>query len=193
MVRDGSSWIKLYTADEKALDEETGSDETCSTLPTGELEAYQHRGWCRLEVLAALCPKRTLTGRWRSGPVNMRFRYHHDPDNAGIGPQLTSDHLHNPLAGGFTHQRDNDHVERMVNLISKRFAEYTVSGSTAWDETLDPTRLPTWLVEIALDNTNTVKPGRTAKYNVADEPRGSAKTKVAPKAAEDEFSNLADP
>ena len=28
----------------------------------------------RLEILAALCPKRTLKGRWRRGPFNVRYR-----------------------------------------------------------------------------------------------------------------------
>ena len=68
---------------------------SCSTLPAGDLGAYSDRGWwcvtvchrrvimkqpdlccecSRLEILAALCPKRTLKGRWRRGPFNVRYR-----------------------------------------------------------------------------------------------------------------------
>ena len=39
-----------------------------NTLPFGCLDAYLKRGWCRLEVVAALCPKRLGASRaWRPG------------------------------------------------------------------------------------------------------------------------------
>ena len=48
------------------------------------------RGWCRLEIIAALCPKRfKSSGLFRPGPLNIKFRFHHDPESAGAGPRLT--------------------------------------------------------------------------------------------------------
>ena len=49
--------------------------ETDSTLPAGTLQTYAKRGWCRLEILAALAPKKFWRGEWRPGPRNLRFRY----------------------------------------------------------------------------------------------------------------------
>ena len=44
---------------------------------SGTLSRYLERGWCRLEAVAALCPKRfDGSGAWRPGPLNLRFRLH---------------------------------------------------------------------------------------------------------------------
>jgi hypothetical protein len=64
-VRNKDTWREKY--------DETEAD---STLPAGTLQAYCRRGWCRLEVLAALTPKQFWRGEWRPGPRNIRFRFH---------------------------------------------------------------------------------------------------------------------
>jgi len=84
-VRDTEAW--------RAAHREPDAD---CTLPSGSLQAYCKRGWCRrvfyrflrllvcnpncairrLEVLAALTPKQFWRGDWRLGPRNIRFRFH---------------------------------------------------------------------------------------------------------------------
>ena len=63
LVRDATTWTAIYNEPE-------------NTLPSGTLQVYCKRGWCRLEVLAALTPKKFWRGDWRPGPRNVRFRYH---------------------------------------------------------------------------------------------------------------------
>ena len=58
LVRDADAWQLLHG-------EELG-------YPSGTLETYCKRGWCRLEMLAALAPKRFSTGAWRLGHVGIR-------------------------------------------------------------------------------------------------------------------------
>ena len=41
----------------------------------GTLTTYQSRGWCRLEIFSALCPKRFRDGSWRPGPLGLRYIY----------------------------------------------------------------------------------------------------------------------
>ena len=60
LVRDADAWERLYG---EVLE-----------FTSGTLKTYCTRGWCRLELLAALAPKRYPTGVWRQGSVNMRFR-----------------------------------------------------------------------------------------------------------------------
>ena len=63
LVRDGDVWRTIYEGDLNPM------------LPQGTLAAYLKRGWCRLELVAALCPKRLGASRaWRPGPLNLRFR-----------------------------------------------------------------------------------------------------------------------
>ena len=85
LVRDEKMWLRLY-------DEEL-------EFPSGTLMTYCTRGWCRLELLAALAPKRYPTGHWRQGSVNLRFRYHSNPEDAGAGPLLCAEHILNPMTG----------------------------------------------------------------------------------------------
>jgi hypothetical protein len=66
LVRDEAAWRDTYRDEAEAE----------STLPTGTLQVYTKRGWCRLEILAALAPKKFWRGDWRPGPRNIRFRYH---------------------------------------------------------------------------------------------------------------------
>ena len=93
LVRDEKAWKTLY-------DEEISHPD----YPTaGTLVAYASRGWCRLEIVAGLAPKRFASRAWRpganswcpglstclrppddslcrpAGPRNLRFRFHHNP------------------------------------------------------------------------------------------------------------------
>ena len=54
----------------------------------------------RLEILAALTPKKWWRGDWRPGPRNVRFRFHHDPRVAGAGPLLQVSEIASPMTGG---------------------------------------------------------------------------------------------
>ena len=139
LVRDVDGWKQLYQ-----------EDITHPEFPTaGALETYAARGWCRLEILCGLAPKKFTSGGWRPGPRNMRFRFHHDPSNAGIGPMLTSNMLRNPIDGNFTVDSDRATVVPVLKLIAERFAEYAQSGSDAWDATLDVHKRPKWLKQLA--------------------------------------------
>ena len=158
LVCDITKWKELHADAEATIDASNANDSTlqrqsrlkrltCSTLPAGNLEAYAARGWCRVEVLAALCPKLTLTGKWRRGPINVRYRYHHDANDAGIGPLLRDRPLCNPMDGLFTSETDRPVVIEITKLVAQRFSAYTNSGSTAWAETCDMASLPEWLVQ----------------------------------------------
>ena len=147
LVRDAAAWTTLHAEEEAELDRGNPGCSSCSTLPAGVLDAYAGRGWCRVEVMAALCPKRTLTGRWRRGPINVRYRFHHDANDPGIGPLLAHSPLFNPMEGGFTSETDRPIVVEITKRIASRYNEYVDSGSKAWDETLIMTSLPSWLTE----------------------------------------------
>ena len=97
----------------------------------------------------ALAPKKFSTGAWRPGPRSIRFRYHHDPRDAGVGPALSPDLLRDPLAGNFTVDADRDVVGLVSRRIALRYATYAASGSTAWDATIDVHRRPAWLKRLA--------------------------------------------
>ena len=88
-------------------------------------------------------------GGWRPGPRNVRFRYHHNPDEPGVGPLLTAELLRNPMDGNFTVEADRDAVLPVTQLIAERFAEYAASGADAWDATLDVHNRPKWLKDLA--------------------------------------------
>ena len=49
LVRDADAWEELY-------------DEDLGVLPAGALGTYAVRGWCRLEVVAGLAPKKFSDG-----------------------------------------------------------------------------------------------------------------------------------
>ena len=144
-MRDRADWQRLWSDEEAAYDAANPQLAPCCTLPKGELDSYLSSGWCRLEVLAALCPKRTLRGRWRQGPLNTRFRYHHAPDNPGTGPRITAEALCDPLEGRFTNDSDRELIPDIVAHIAVRYAEYKRSGSDAWRHTVDMGALPEWL------------------------------------------------
>jgi len=135
------------------------------SAPRGTEANFWARGWCRLEVLSALCPKRFSDSEWRPGPLGLRMCYHHDPLNkhGHGGPQSMGDPLtvHNSLrdplgddaeytcctlARGHPHECDRVHVAAMMEFcILPQFRDYIDSGSNAWDLTLDMRNLPLWL------------------------------------------------
>ena len=39
-----------------------------------------------------------------------RFRYHHDANDAGIGPRIDANHIRNPVGGGFSNDNDRKDV-----------------------------------------------------------------------------------
>jgi len=137
LVRDKQEWLRLHQATDLK-----------PTLPSGEIDAYMGRGWCRVEVIAALCPKRTLTGKWRPGPINLRYRFHTNPEDCGIGPMLSKVGLLNPVLGGFTTESDRPIVIDLTRTIAARYLEYMDSGSRVWSETLDMDNVPPWVREL---------------------------------------------
>ncbi len=139
LVRDAEAWEKLYGESIKHPD-----------FPTaGALSTYAARGWCRLELLCSLAPKKFKLGGWRPGPRNVRFRYHHNPQDAGTGPLITPALLRNPMDGNFTVDSDRDSILPVLEILAQRFAEYAASGSDAWDATIDVHKRPRWLKELA--------------------------------------------
>ena len=148
LVRDADAWQLLHG-------EELG-------YPSGTLETYCKRGWCRLEMLAALTPKRFSTGAWRLGSVNLRFRMHHDPEDPGTGLLMRAEHILNPLTGLYTVYPDTDAVALLVVALAERYAEYERSGSTAWDRTVEVRSRPRWLREAA-----SLAPARRSSFTSA--------------------------
>ena len=66
LVRDGSRWAQLYNKPASVLYE--GG-------PTrGDINTYYQRGWCRLELLCALCPKKFSNNTWRPGPCQLLLK-----------------------------------------------------------------------------------------------------------------------
>ena len=141
LVRSEREWLALYPED---------ISDPKPSLKCGTISTYASRGWCRLEMAAGLAPKRFPSGAWRPGPRNVRFRFHADPDDAGIGPLLTSDMLNDPLQGQFTVDHDREVIYPVVVAIADRFAEYVASGSDVWDATIDARTRPAWLKELSL-------------------------------------------
>lgn len=139
LVRDEVEWATLYK-------ENINVD---GRATAGTLTAYAARGWCRLEIVSGLAPKRFSSGSWRPGPRNVRYFYHHDPMQAGAGPLLTKAALRNPLYGIFTDDDDRDRIMPVLKAIAMRYAEYAASGSDAWDSTLDVHNRPQWLKSLA--------------------------------------------
>ena len=106
LVRDEEEWSELYGG------ESIAQPKACTAAVTGgsnrggknhqrpgTLETYLSRGWCRLELVAALAPKKFPSGAWRPGPRNLSMRYHTDPDAPGEGPRITAEFLLNPTEG----------------------------------------------------------------------------------------------
>ena len=117
----------------------------------GTLHRYLRRGWCRLEIVAALCPKRSALGSFsRPGPINIRFRYHHNPEDPGVGPTVTDEFILSPFDGDLTVDKDRPFLLAITNRIAREYSAYEASHSSAWDLTLDIENRPKWLKQAAL-------------------------------------------
>ena len=132
----------------------------------GALATYRSRGWCRLEVFCALCPKRFKDGSWRPGPIGLRHYYHTAPPDVGgssMGPALEAASLLDPLAHGIEytccwrarknneaeHICDRPKIKKIVGEVACQYIDYCCSGSTAWDTTLNMRDLPEWIYDAA--------------------------------------------
>jgi len=116
--------------------------------------------------VAALCPKRfDSSGEWRPGPLNMRYRYHHDPDDPGIGRLITASDLLDPRGGEYHNAADREAIVPVLRKIALEFTEYDESGATSWDTMMDVRSRPEWLKEL----------GRAAKEASASRAGASAK------------------
>ena len=146
LVRDRKEWEKLY-------EDRSSFDQSQSTLPAGTLETYLRRGWCRVELIAALCPKRfKSSGVFRPGPLNLRFRYHQNPNEAGAGPRITASDLLDPRAADFTNPDDSNVCEPVIYRLCQEYDAYERSGSTAWDLTIRVRDRPEWMREVTREN-----------------------------------------
>ena len=90
-----------------------------------------------------------MTDAWRPGPRNVRFRFHHDPSDPGVGPLVTSKLLANPALGNFTVAGDRETIRPVLVKLARRYAEYAASGSDVWDATVDVHARPSWLKQLA--------------------------------------------
>ena len=79
--------------------------------------------------------------------LRVRYRFHHDTSDPGIGPKITADDIADPLTGRYTNDADRGAVWPLVICIARRFQEYADSGSAAWVETLHMRDRPEWLVK----------------------------------------------
>lgn len=133
-MRDPTEWVTLHGPPRPVM---------------GTLASYLSRGWCRLETVAALCPKRFEgSGTWRPGPLNLRFRLHHDPDDPGIGRLVVSDDLLDPREGDFNSEADRAAIEPTLKKIALEYLEYEESGATSWDTMIDVSARPQWLKDL---------------------------------------------
>ena len=113
LVRDAATWTKLYPRD------------TNLNLPVGTLESYLKRGWCRLELVCALCPKRLGSSKtWKPGPLNLRFRYHHEPKESGVGRLLTAADLLDPREGQYHCPDDVLAIQPVLERVALEYQEY---------------------------------------------------------------------
>ena len=138
LVRNAAIWSFLYPLDKNP------------TLPVGTLESYLERGWCRLELVCALCPKRLGSSKtWKPGPLNLRFRYHHKPSDAGVGRLLTAADLLDPREGNFHRSEDALAIQPVLERVALEYQEYEDSGSQLWDTLIDVSARPEWLKDLA--------------------------------------------
>ena len=146
LVRDVGRWAQLYNKPASVLYE--------GGPPCGDINTYYQRGWCRLELLCALCPKKFSDNTWRPGPLALRMIFHEDPENTEsptLGPRLTAEHhLKDPLDPAIeytcclnanykdptldealldTHDCDRYRIFPVRRVVAKRFLEYVKSGS----------------------------------------------------------------
>ena len=168
MVRDPEHWVRMYGTSEE------------DNLPSGTLAVYLSRGWCRLEIVAALCPKRFEgSGSWRPGSINMRYRYHHDPAHAGLGRRITAADLLDPREGTFYKEADKEAIAPVLRRIALEYEEYEESGATEWDTLIDVKARPAWLKALAIETrlkglSTSVSIGKGAKGSMFDTSSGSA-------------------
>ena len=144
LVRDARNWERLYNTPASAYPD---------GQVRGDVNTYYERGWCRLELLCALCPKKFSNGSWRPGPLALRVIFHEDPENMEsptLGPRLTSDkHLMDPLDPKLvytccakaendgtldSHDCDRHHVYYVRQEVAKRYLEYKNSGASEVSE-----------------------------------------------------------
>ena len=138
LVRDAATWSRLYPQDEN------------QNLPVGTIESYIKRGWCRLEVVCALCPKRLGSSKtWKPGPLNLRFRYHQEPSDAGVGRLLTAADLLDPREGQYRRPDDVLAIQPILERVALEYQEYEDSGSQVWDTLIDVSARPKWLKDLA--------------------------------------------
>ena len=169
LVRDPAEWEQLYgeklvpihstavTETNVPVKSTESLDPDADTIFTelegipGTFHRYLRRGWCRLEIVAALCPKRSALGSFtRPGPINIRFRYHHNPEDPGIGPIVTDEFILSPFDGDLTVDTDRPFLMVITNRIAREYSAYETSHSTAWNLTLDIAKRPIWLKRAAL-------------------------------------------
>ena len=158
LVRDARRWEELYNKPASVLYD--------NGPPRGDVNTYFDRGWCRLELLCALCPKKFSNNTWRPGPLALRVIFHEEPENTQsptLGPRLTAaQHLLDPLDPKLTytccvfakedgtldtHDCDRFHVYYVREVVAERYLEYVESGATEWNKTLDFNTLPEWLIQ----------------------------------------------
>ena len=139
LVRDARRWEQLYNKPASVLF--TGGP------PRGDINTYYQRGWCRLELLCALCPKKLSDNSWRPGPLALRLIFHEDPEDTEsptLGPRLTAkQHLMDPLESTVeytccflakkdgtldTHDCDRHHIYYVRRAVAMRYQEYVNSG-----------------------------------------------------------------
>jgi hypothetical protein len=117
------------------------------------LAAYQRRGWCRLEALAALCPKKYPHGKFCiGGPVHYYY-YNTKKGETSQGAQLGLSDMLNPFDGEFEKPGDTELIESVVDALASRYHEYeTKMGRTStWDLCIRVHDRPGWLKDIEDD------------------------------------------
>ena len=148
LVRDPDDWVSLHG----------GAD---APPVSGTLSRYLERGWCRLEAVAALCPKRfDGSGAWRPGPLNLRFRLHQSPEDAGVGRLIVAADLLDPREGDFHNEADRAAIEQVLRRIALEYLQYEESGATCWDTMID-VRAPALTLALAVSPTPTATPTPT--------------------------------
>ena len=106
-----------------------------STCPDGS--SPRRRGW-RLRIAGI------------TGPLNLRFRYHQAPDDAGVGRLLTASDLLDPRLGDFYRPEDKEAIVPVLERIALEYQEYEESGSQVWDTLIDVSARPQWLKDLAV-------------------------------------------
>ena len=77
LVRDQEKWEEVYN--EKPTMIKYGDER----VACGDIQTYKTRGWCRLELVSALCPKQFVDKKtYKPGPVGLRYYYHTEPRKA---------------------------------------------------------------------------------------------------------------